>query len=71
MTSPLANPLLYEGMTLGEIIRERKATLDQVERFYRQRPTLAKEERIEELNKEIRALGLLDDKEALSHEREK
>jgi len=61
MILPISNPSLYEGMTLGEIIRERKATLAQVEMYHRQRPTKAKEERIGELNKEIRALELLDD----------
>ena len=59
MTLPLPNPSLYEGMTLDEIISERKATLAQAEMFYKLRPTRAKEERIEEINKEIRALELL------------
>lgn len=62
MTLPLPNPSLYEGMTLDEIISERKATLAQAEMFHKLRPTRAKEERIEELNKEIRALGLFSRK---------
>ena len=61
MTLPLPNPSLYEGMTLDEIISERKATLAQVEIFHRQRPTKAKAKVIPKIRKEIRALGLLDD----------
>ena len=56
MTIPVRNPSLYDGMTINEILLERKATLEQIELFHKQRPTIVKVERIHEILDEIRAL---------------
>ena len=56
---PVRNPSLYEGMTLNAILLERKATLEQVELFHKQRPTIQKAEIIHEILDEITALELL------------
>ena len=56
---PLRNPSLYDGMTINEILLERKATLEQIELFHKQRPTIVKAERIHKIMDEIKALELL------------
>lgn len=56
---PVRDPSLYDGMTINEILLERKATLKQIEVFHKQRPTIVKAERIHALLDEIRALELL------------
>ena len=53
---PVHNPSLYKGMTLSEIILERKATLAQLMMFHKRRPTTTKAERIQEIKAEIEAL---------------
>lgn len=57
--NPVRNPSLYDGMTLKQILLERKATLEQMESFHKQRPTIVKAEEIHALLDEIRALELL------------
>lgn len=59
MTIPVRTPSLYEGMTLKQILLERKATLEQVELFHRKRPSILKGLEIHALLDEIRALELL------------
>ena len=53
------NPSLYDGMTINEILLERKATLEQIELFHKLRPTIVKDTRIHELLDEIKALERL------------
>ena len=53
---PVRNPSLYEGMTRDEILLERKATLEQIEVFHKERPTEVKAERIREIKAEIESL---------------
>ena len=56
MKLSIPNPSLYTGMTLAEILAERRATLQQIELFQRQRPSAEKAKRIREIREEIRSL---------------
>ena len=56
---PVRNPSLYDGMTINEILLERKATLEQMELFHKQRPTIVKGTEIHALQDEIKALEVL------------
>ena len=56
---PVRNPSLYDGMTINEILLERKATLAQIKLFHKQRPTIVKATEMRALLDEIKALELL------------
>ncbi len=56
---PVRNPSLYDGMTINEILLERKATLEQIELYHKQRPTIVKATRIHALQDDIKALEVL------------
>ena len=56
MKLSIPNPSLYTGMTLAEILAERRSTLEQIEIFNQHRPTAKKAKRIREIREEIRSL---------------
>lgn len=55
----IRNQMLYDGMSLDEMLRERKATLAQLRIFQKQRPSLLKMLQIEKTAGDIRTTRAL------------